>query len=537
MYRRVMTGIIAVALFLLQACSGSDSGLSPALMTGAGVGTVSVSITDAPAYGYDHVWITVKDLWLHTDEAAGPEHPAWHKFPLASPVTLDLLDLSNGNISVPLWDGIELPEGTYRQVRVHLAATEDALTASAADAGLTYNNQVDVTDPAGFYPLRVPDPRRGILLEGTFEVKKNEKLKIAIDFDAGHDVVKMDHDGKTEYLLKPRLVHFDLDNAGAIIGHIDPAAAANRATAQFVVKAEQLSPNGAVHMVRRATFIADPDTGLFVLYPLMPGNYDVLIRGIGYETTIIKNVPAVMGTKPASGATVIPVVALTASPSADYLADASITSPTGSWVHYYQTLPGDGEVPYEVRFRHFHPLTGQFADFPLSTGPLQVGTYDPAGITLAETVPVEGNGGFKAEAVAILHERSGFVSVTEAAPTTAFGTLNVRFPATARSVSGTITIPSDMLNTLDRGVLFAVHGGMIVNAVKADSQMGSGGTYTLGNLSGGTASQPLPRAFYGIEAFGWSSADRMLRAVAVPRFVDLRVADAADIELNMVMLP
>ncbi len=536
MYRRVMTGIIAVALFLVQACSGSDPGSS--LYPATGVGTVSVSITDAPAYGYEHVWITVKDIWFHADAGAGPEQGGWYKFPLASPVTLDLLDLSNGNISAPVWDGIELPEGTYQQVRVHLAATEDAPTASAVDAGLTYNNQVDITDPAGSYPLRVPDPRRGILLEGTFEVKKNGKLKIAVDFDAGHDVVKMDHDGTTEYLLKPRLVHFDLDNAGAIIGHIDPTAAANRATAQFVVKAEQIAPNGAVHMVRRATFIADSATGLFVLYPLMPGNYDVLIRGIGYKTTIIKNVPVVKGTKPASGATAIPVITMTA--STDYPASANITSPTGSWVHYYQTLPGDGEVPYEVRFRHFHPLTGQFADFPLSAGPLQVGTYDPASITLSETIPVEGNGGFKAVAVAVLHQPSGFVDVTSSTASTTFGTLSVKAPATARSVSGTITVPSGKEGLMDRGVLFAVHGGMIVNAVNVNSQMGSGGAYTLGNLPGGTSTQPLPMAFYGIEAFGWYSADPAdltRRAVAVPRFVDLRIADAADIDLSMLMLP
>ncbi|HWR71608.1 MAG TPA: DUF4382 domain-containing protein, partial [Nitrospirota bacterium] len=452
MYRRMMTGIIAVALLLLQACSGSDSGSSPYPLTGAGVGAVSVSITDAPAYGFDHVWITVKDLWLHTDGEAGQEQRGWYKFPLSSPITLDLLDLSNGTISAPVWDGIELPEGTYRQVRVHLAATEDALAASAADAGLTFNNQVDVTDPAGSYPLRAPDPRRGILLEGTFEVKKNEKLKIAVDFDAGHDVVKIEHDGKTEYILKPRLVHFDLNNAGAIIGHIDATAAAKCATAQFVVKAEQLGPNGAVHVVRRATFIADPATGLFVLYPLLPGSYDVLIRGIGYETVIIKNVPVLRGTRPQSGATAIPVITMTASPSADYLAGASITSPTGAWVDYYQTISGE-DAPYQVRFRHFNPLTGQFAAFPLSTGPLQVGTYDPASITLAETVPVEGNGGFKAEAGAILHERSGFVSVTQAAPTAAFGTLNVRFPATARSVSGMITAPETLApgTGLDRG--------------------------------------------------------------------------------------
>jgi hypothetical protein len=367
-------------------------------------------------------------------------------------------------------------------------------------------------------------------------VKKNGKLKIAIDFDAGHDVVKMDHDATTEYLLKPRLASFDLDNAGAIIGHIDSTSAANRSAAQFVVKAEQLAPGGFIHVVRRATFVAD-GTGTFVLYPLLPGVYDVLIRGVGYETTIIKNVPVVKGTTPQSSATVIPTVTLTASPSADYLASASIDSPTGAWIDYFQTLPGVGEAPYEVRFRHFNPLTGQFSNFPLSFGPLQVGTYDSASITLTETVPVEGNGGFKAAAVAILYQPSSFLNVTSASPAAHFGPLSVKVPAVARSVSGTVTVPADKTGLMDRGVLFAVHGGMIVNAVKVDGPMGSGGSYTLDNLPGGTATQPLPGAFYGITAFGWSSTDAAIRASAIPRFADLHISDATGMDLNMLMLP
>lgn len=525
---------LLVVLFT-AACGGSTD----STYLGGITGGVQVSITDAPAYGYEHVWITVKDIWFHANAEAAPEQPGWYKFPLASPITLDLLELSNGAISAPVWDGIQLPVGTYRQVRVHLAATEDALTPSALDAGLAFNNQVDITDPAGLYALRVPDPRRGILLEGEFEVKQNGKLKIAVDFDAGHDVVEVERDGVKEYILKPRLVHFDLDNAGAIVGHIDAAAAAKIATARFVIKAEQPAPGGTVHLVRRATFIADPATGRFVLYPLLPGNYDVLIRGVGYETVIIRNVPVVQGTNPGSGATAIPLITMTPSPSPDYLASASIVSPTGAWTQYYQTLPGDGEVPYEVRFRHFNPLTGQFALFPLSTGPLQVGSYDPAVITLTETVPVEGNGGYKAEAGAVLHERSGFASVTKDSPAAAFGTLNVRFPATARAISGTILAPESLVSGtgLDRGVLFAVHGGMIVNAVRVDGQMASGGAYSLGNLPGGTAELPLPRAFYGIEAFGWSTTDPALRAVTIHRFADLRTSDASGIDLQMVMVP
>ena len=538
MKRRYFGLLIAVLFLFLQACSSGNSGSTPYFGSSTSTGSVQVRLTDAPAYGYDHVWITVKAVWFNASADAGPMQPGWHKFPLASPVTFDLLDLSNGAISVPVLDDAYLPEGTYPQMRVLLAPTEDSLTGSATTEGLSYNNQVNVTGDTTPYPLRIPAPLNGIKLEGSFEVKKNTKLKIAVDFDAGHDVVKMDHDGSSEYVFKPRLASFDLDNAGAIVGHIDATAAANRSTAQFVIKAEQAGAGNVVHLVRRATFVADA-AGTFVLYPLLPGNYDVLIRGIGYETAIIKGVPVMKGTTPTSGATVVPALTLTPSPAADYLASASITSPTGAWVDYFQTVPGD--APYEVRFRHFHPLTGQFADFPLSAGPLRVGAYNATSISLSTVSPAEGDGGFRAVANAVLYQPSAWPSspnVSAANASIDFGTLGVKAPAISRSISGAINVPTMSMGAMNRGVAFAVHGGMIVNAVKTDGVMGSGGSYTLENLPGGeSAANALPVAVYGVTAFGWSASNATAHAVAVPVIVDLSSSDATGADLDMLMLP
>ena len=76
---------------------------------------------------------------------------------------------------------------------------------------------------------------------------------------------------------------------------------------------------------------------------------------------------------------------------------------------------------------------------------------------------------------------------------------------------------------------------MIVNAVRVNSQMSTGGTYTI-TLPGGTAAQPLARAFYGIEAFGWLSSDPSTRAISLPRGVALGTADASGVDLNMLPL-
>lgn len=539
MYRRHLMWIIAVVFLSMQGCSANNSNDPVSGSADNPVkGTLSVSLTDAPAYGFDHVWITVRDLWFHISDSAETEQTGWVKFPLASPMTLDLLELGNGNISVPVWDDLELPEGDYTQIRLFLIRTENILAGPASAAGLTYNNQVDVTNDAAPYPLRVPDAMRGIQLTGTFQVRKNEKLRLAIDFDAGNDVVKIEHDSKTEYILKPRLAYFDLDNAGAIVGSIDTAATGSNPSAQFVFKAEQVGPNGLLYAVRRVTALAD-HTGKFVLFPLAPGAYDLVMRGINYETVIVKGVPVVKGTTPHSQPTVIPTITMTAAAVPDYAVKANITSPTGAWVDFSQTLPGDNEAPYDIRFRHFNPMTGQFAGFLLSSGPIQVGTYNASSITLSPIEPVEGNGGYKAIAGAPLYNLSSFVTVTPSANTLSFGTLSVASPATGRSVSGTIMLPETFApgTGLDRGVLFAVHGGMIVNAIKVDSQMASGGAYTMENLPGGSSLNPLPRAFYGIEAVGWSSSSPATRAISHPKFADLSAADAAGIDLNMVLLP
>ncbi len=68
-----------------------------------------------------------------------------------------------------------------------------------------------------------------------------QPLNLAIDFNAGEDIVDNTRNGHLEYYLKPRLANFDMDHAGAILGTIDPISAGNASTAIFVFKAEQVN--------------------------------------------------------------------------------------------------------------------------------------------------------------------------------------------------------------------------------------------------------------------------------------------------------
>ena len=131
-----------------QACSSSSSSV-----TGSPSGSLSVMVTDAPG-DFDNVYITVKDIWLHTSDSAGPLEAGWIKKPLAAPVTVDLLTLTNGAMQ-SLWSGVTLPAGDYQQIRLVLADSDDTLTPSATAAGLGYNNEV--RDIGVGYPLHIPD--------------------------------------------------------------------------------------------------------------------------------------------------------------------------------------------------------------------------------------------------------------------------------------------------------------------------------------------------------------------------------------------
>jgi hypothetical protein len=521
-----------------QACSSSSSsGVSPS-------GSLSVMVTDAPG-DFDNVYITVKDIWVHTSDSAGPNEAGWVKTPLASPVTVDLLTLTNGAMQ-SLWSGVTLAVGDYQQIRLVLADSDDPLTSSAAALNLSYNNEV--IDNSVGYPLHIPDASHGILLVGHFRITDGGTLRLAIDFDADNDVVEFRHG--QEYVLKPRLRYFDLDNVGAIIGTLNTGTTFTAAP-RFVIKAEGLSDDGTYHVVKRWT-VPNKTDGTFVLYPvsaMTTSTYDVLVRGLDYQTVIIKGVPVTRGTTPTSGATDIGTITMTAATTPDFVSAGSISSPTGAWVNFYQTLPGAGEVPYEIRFRNFLPLTGTFPGYPLSSEPILLGTYGTPPISLTSTTPAEGAGSYQAVADAILYNRSGWGDFVSAlSSTVTITTLSVQSSWSANTISGNIIMsnPNRMDGKMDNGIVFAVHGGMIINAMpvgqSAGNQMATGGTYTMPNMPGGTPGNPHLPAFYGVEAIGWSSSpmqgsNKLFRAIAIPAIADLRTGDDTSVTMDMIPFP
>jgi len=208
-----------------------------------------------------------------------------------------------------------------------------------------------------------------------------------------------------------------------------------------------------------------------------------------------------------------------------------------------------GEVTYDVRFTDFHPITGKFSAFRLSSSQLQWGIYSSSTITLNSVNPAEGIGKYQVVAGADgdLYISSGFTGttnpdITTSAPTVTFGTLAVRSPYTGNIVAGVISMSSTtkMDNMMDAGFVFAVHGGLIVDVISTSrgdlplSDVKTGGTYTISNLPGGTTLNPQPSAIYGVDAAFWTSTPSIHKAIGIPPLVvDLRGGSTGTADLQM----
>lgn len=249
----------------LAACGGGGGD------GGTPTGTLSVHMTDAPACGFDHVYVTVSKVRVNTSSAAGDGDGGWSDITLATPQKIDLLTLTNGVLTT--LGQTTLPAGQYQQVRLVLASNQ----------GNTLANSVVVSGTTTEQALATPSAvQSGLKIIRPFTVPANQTVDLVLDFNACKSVVLQ---GNGSYALKPVVTA----TPTAVSGSIDGYVATSQAGA--TVYAEQ---NG---QVVRGT-VAD-STGHFVLSPLVQsttnGNYDIVIAQTNETTGIVTAVPVVVG--------------------------------------------------------------------------------------------------------------------------------------------------------------------------------------------------------------------------------------------------
>jgi hypothetical protein len=332
---RAFSWLLAGTLALgLAGCGGGGGGSS--------TGTANVLLTDSPACGYDHVYITVDHVEISSDGNS------WTTIPVSSGVVqpIDLLNLTNGTL-LSLGE-VPLSAGTYRQVRLVLKAN---------GSSAPWANSVVLTGSAIETALKTPSGQQsGYKINGPFTVQAGTLADLILDFNACKSIVVAGASG--QYLLKPVVTAIAQVVSGSISGTARPGSQ---------VYAEQQSNAGPVIVTGT---VADPNTGAFILSPILEssagGTVDVVIVALaltsgtaGFATDIVQNVPVTAGSTTSIG-TLIPsastinvasgTVTVSGSPgAANLVADQTVTSTARAYeIVSTATTPGPYSIPLTV---------------------------------------------------------------------------------------------------------------------------------------------------------------------------------------------
>lgn len=261
------SGLGLLGAGLLVACGGSG---------GTPTGTLKLAMTDAPACGYDHVYVTVNKIRVHPSATAdGTELLGWRELSIPAQ-RIDLLSLTNGVLQE--LGSLPLPAGNYQQLRLVLADNPANPSAANPLANALVRSGSDTE-----IPLTTPSAQQsGFKLQARFDVQSGQVADMVLDFDACRSIVKAGASGR--YNLKP-VVAVIPRLTTAIEGYVDPALASG-------VVVSTRDPDNNV----RAT-VPNPVTGKFTL-AYLPENtqYTVVVAGQNLTTAAITNVPVSLAT-------------------------------------------------------------------------------------------------------------------------------------------------------------------------------------------------------------------------------------------------
>ena len=89
----VGSGLLSVVVLSFAGSGGGGGGIG-------GTGGMRLTVTDAPACGYDQVNVTVSKLRVHAHADAGISDAGWSDIVLSPPRRIDLLTLQNGLVEL-----------------------------------------------------------------------------------------------------------------------------------------------------------------------------------------------------------------------------------------------------------------------------------------------------------------------------------------------------------------------------------------------------------------------------------------------------
>lgn len=382
-YPFVRTFLGVLALAGLAACGGGGGG------DVAGNGTLRMALTDAPSCGFSAVNVTVEKVRVHQSSSAAETDAGWSEIVLNPARRVDLLTLTNG-VLMELGQ-VPLPAGKYTQMRLVLASNSGAnpLANSVVPTGQA---ETALKTPSG--------QQSGVKANVNIDIAANKMADFVLDFDACKSVVSAGASG--QYLLKPVVSVYPRYVSG-VQGYVEPGVGAS----------VSLQLNG--EPVRATT----PDSaGKFLLQPVAPGNYTLVVTGTGRTTTVIAGVPVVADTVTPVGSSTAPL-SIPQSPVATLQGSA----PVDTQVRVLQSLTSAGSI--EVAGRWVDGVTGAYS-FTAPTAAPRVAPYaaPPSSLTFASDTAVAGRYSVQARL-------AGFADKTQTLPVLNAGgvqTTDFRFP-------------------------------------------------------------------------------------------------------------
>jgi hypothetical protein len=308
LHQKLSMGIVAVLSAALLGCGGGDGA-----DTTAGSGTLRVALTDAPSCGYDAVNVTIEKVRVHQSSNASDNASGWSEVVLNPPKRVDLLSLQNGVLSE--LGETPLPAGRYQQLRLVLAQNNGSqpLANSVVPTGGTET------------ALDTPSAQQsGLKMNVGLEVQTDQLLDLVLDFDACKSVVQA---GTGQHKLKPVVSVIP-----RLVSGVSGVLAAGWPAATTTVSLQQ---DG---VVVRAT--APTAEGTFLLQPVNPGTYDLVIASPTLTTVVVTGVAVNADT----------VTALNAA--------ASAIAPTASANGTAKGKVTTGETSIDAATRAIQALTG-----------------------------------------------------------------------------------------------------------------------------------------------------------------------------------
>lgn len=291
---------------LVSGCSGGDGGSNGATANAA-PGTLSVSLTDAPACGYDQVNVTVSRVRVHRSDSADENTAGWSEIVLSSPRKINLLNLNDPtqpNFALDNLGETSLAAGRYTQVRL-------VLVPNTGNPNPPFANSIVLEGQAQEIKLDTPSAvQSGIKLVNEFDVPSGQRVDLLLDFDACKSIVRT---GNGRYKLKPviKVIPYVLNG---IEGFVDTALLGSNVVVSAQVNGEIVRatvPNTTSNdpAVRGKFFLARlpgyPQPGDY------PAHYDVVITARNSPTNTCCATAVITGV-PVSSSTSITTISTSA---------------------------------------------------------------------------------------------------------------------------------------------------------------------------------------------------------------------------------